>query len=73
VRQFLKIVQILPWDAEAADWHAEIRHQLVSSGHPIGEMDMMIAAPSSPASAAPRCARGDERRGWLDGSVEPAR
>lgn len=44
VRQFLKIVRILPWDAEAADWYAEIRHQLISAGQPIGELDMMIAA-----------------------------
>lgn len=44
VRQFLKIVRILPWDAEAADWYADIRYQLVSTGQPIGEMDMMIAA-----------------------------
>jgi tRNA(fMet)-specific endonuclease VapC len=46
VSQFLKIVRILPWDAEAADWYATIRHQLVSTGQPIGEMDMMIAAHS---------------------------
>ena len=26
VRQFLKIVRMLPWDAEAADWYADIRH-----------------------------------------------
>lgn len=44
VRQFLKIVRVLPWDSDAADWYAEIRHQLISSGQPIGEMDMMIAA-----------------------------
>jgi tRNA(fMet)-specific endonuclease VapC len=44
VRQFLKIVRILPWDTEAADWYAEIRHQIVSVGQTIGEMDMMIAA-----------------------------
>lgn len=24
VRQFLKIVRVLPWDVEAADWYAEI-------------------------------------------------
>jgi tRNA(fMet)-specific endonuclease VapC len=46
VRQFLKIVRILPWDSEAADYYADIRHQLVSSGQTIGEMDMMIAAHS---------------------------
>jgi tRNA(fMet)-specific endonuclease VapC len=44
VRQFLKLVRILPWDTDAADWYAEIRHQLVSTGQPIGEIDMMIAA-----------------------------
>ena len=32
VRQFLKIVRILPWDADAADWYGEIRRQLVGSG-----------------------------------------
>ncbi|MER2517225.1 MAG: type II toxin-antitoxin system VapC family toxin [Candidatus Accumulibacter phosphatis] len=51
VRQFFKIVRILPWDADAADWYAEIRHQLVSTGQPIGELDMMIAAHSLSAGA----------------------
>ena len=51
VRHFLKIVRVLPWDAEAADYYADIRHQLVASGQPIGEMDMMIAAHSLSASA----------------------
>ena len=51
VRQFLKIVRILPWDIEAADWYAEIRHQLVGTGQPIGELDMMIAAHALSAGA----------------------
>ena len=51
VRQFLKIVRTLPWDMEAADWYADIRHQLVSSGQSIGELDMMIAAHSLSAGA----------------------
>ena len=51
VRQFFKIVRVLPWDAEAADWYAGIRHQLVSTGQPIGELDMMIAAHSLSAGA----------------------
>ncbi|WP_237573906.1 type II toxin-antitoxin system VapC family toxin [Mycetohabitans sp. B7] len=51
VRQFLKIVRTLQWDAEAADWYAEIRHQLISTGQPIGEMDMMIAAHALSAGA----------------------
>lgn len=46
VRQFLKIVRVPSWDADAADWYTGIRHQLVSAGRPIGEIDMMIAAHS---------------------------
>jgi tRNA(fMet)-specific endonuclease VapC len=44
VRQFLKIIRVMPWDAEAAGFYADIRHQLVTSGQQIGELDMMIAA-----------------------------
>jgi len=44
VRQFFRIVRVLAWDADAADYYADIRHQLTSAGQPIGEMDMMIAA-----------------------------
>lgn len=51
VRQFLKIVRVLPWDSDSADWYAGIRHQLVTTGQPIGEMDMMIAAHSLSAAA----------------------
>lgn len=51
VRQFLTIVRALPWDAEAADLYADIRHHLVTTGQAIGEMDMMIAAHSLAADA----------------------
>ena len=51
VRQFLKIVRVLSWDSEAADFYAEIRRQLAISGQPIGELDMMIAAHSLAAAA----------------------
>jgi tRNA(fMet)-specific endonuclease VapC len=51
VRQFLKIVRVLSWNSEAADFYAEIRHQLTTSGQPIGELDMMIAAHSLSATA----------------------
>lgn len=44
VRRFLNLVRALSWDAEAAKHYADIRHRLVSSGQPIGELDMMIAA-----------------------------
>lgn len=52
VRQFLRLVRALPWDVEAADYYADIRHQLTSEGQPIGELDMMIAAHSISAGAA---------------------
>jgi tRNA(fMet)-specific endonuclease VapC len=44
LRAFLKLVPVLAWGADAADFYADIRHQLTSSGQPIGDMDMMIAA-----------------------------
>jgi tRNA(fMet)-specific endonuclease VapC len=44
VRQFLKIVRVPAWDAEAADHYADIRYQLTGAGKPIGDLDMMIAA-----------------------------
>ncbi len=34
----------LPWGHEAADIYAEIRHELTTTGRPIGDRDMMIAA-----------------------------
>ena len=46
VQQFLRIVRAMPWDNQAADWYADIRHDLRASGKPIGEMDMQIAAHS---------------------------
>ncbi|HEY0794768.1 MAG TPA: type II toxin-antitoxin system VapC family toxin [Acidisarcina sp.] len=51
VGQFLKVVRTLSWDPESADWYAGIRHQLISSGQPIGELDMMIAAHALGAGA----------------------
>ena len=51
VRQFLKIIRVLPWDIEASDWYADIRHQLTNTGQAIGELDMMIAAHSLSAGA----------------------
>jgi tRNA(fMet)-specific endonuclease VapC len=44
VCQFLKIVRVLAWDADAAEHYADIRHQVSITGRPIGKMDIMIAA-----------------------------
>jgi tRNA(fMet)-specific endonuclease VapC len=51
VREFLRIVRSLAWDVGAADQYADIRHQLVSGGQQIGEMDAMIAAHALSVSA----------------------
>jgi tRNA(fMet)-specific endonuclease VapC len=51
VRRFLRIVRALPWDLDAADYYADIRHQLVTTGRSIGETDMMIAAHTLSAGA----------------------
>ena len=51
VQQFLTLIRILSWDSSAADYYADIRHQLVTTGQPIGEMDMMIAAHALSANA----------------------
>ena len=51
VHHYLKTMVLLPWDAEAADFHAEIKFQLKKSGTPIGDMDMLIAAHAIAADA----------------------
>lgn len=53
VRQFLKIIRVLPRDSNVADLYADIRHRLVTAGRKIGEMDMMIAAHSLSIGDAP--------------------
>jgi tRNA(fMet)-specific endonuclease VapC len=45
------MLHMLDTDADAADFYADIRHQLLSTGQTIGELDMMIAAHSLSASA----------------------
>ncbi|HEY1935949.1 MAG TPA: PIN domain-containing protein [Acetobacteraceae bacterium] len=51
VQRFLRIVRTLAWNGDAADHYADIRHQLLRSGQPIGELDMMIAAHAIAAQA----------------------
>jgi tRNA(fMet)-specific endonuclease VapC len=51
VRQFLRTVRVLPWDGDAADHYAAMRHQLMTARQSIGEMDLMIAAHSLAAGA----------------------
>jgi len=51
VRRFLEVTCALAWDADAADFHAEIRYQLRTAGTPIGDMDTLIAAHALAADA----------------------
>lgn len=44
VEEFLRRVEILPWDSEAAQHYAALRKTLEDSGTPMGNLDMMIAA-----------------------------
>ncbi len=51
VNKFLAVTPLLSWDADAANFHAEIKHQLRIDGTPIGDMDMLIAAHAIAADA----------------------
>ena len=44
VQEFLRISPILPWDAQAATRHGDLRAHLKASGTPIGDFDEMISA-----------------------------
>jgi tRNA(fMet)-specific endonuclease VapC len=51
VKKFLNSVDILAWQPEAAEFYAEIHHELTRTGNLIGEMDMLIAAHAIAADA----------------------
>jgi tRNA(fMet)-specific endonuclease VapC len=44
VEDFLRHVEILPWDSDAAAQYAWMRKALEESGTPMGNLDMLIAA-----------------------------
>jgi tRNA(fMet)-specific endonuclease VapC len=44
VRSFLRHVQTLPWDSEAATRYGPLRAQLEAAGTPLGNLDTLIAA-----------------------------
>jgi tRNA(fMet)-specific endonuclease VapC len=44
VEEFLRFVEIKPWDSTAAFRYAELRAMLEREGCPMGNLDMMIAA-----------------------------
>jgi tRNA(fMet)-specific endonuclease VapC len=51
VEEFLVRVEILPWDSSAAQHYATLRSSLETSGTPMGNLDMMIAAQALAAEA----------------------
>lgn len=44
VKAFCNLIEIIPWDEDAAKAYAKLRVELETSGTPIGNMDMLIAA-----------------------------
>jgi len=44
VEQFLRFVDIRAWNSEAAHAYADIRASVEREGHPMGNLDLMIAA-----------------------------
>jgi len=44
VEGFLRFMDIRSWNSEAAQAYAEIRASIESEGHPMGNLDLMIAA-----------------------------
>jgi tRNA(fMet)-specific endonuclease VapC len=47
VEEFLRFIDIKAWDSEAAQSYAEIRASVEAQGHPMGNLDLMIAAHAS--------------------------
>ena len=44
VKAFCNLVEIIPWDEDAAKAYVKLRVELETSDTPIGNMDMLIAA-----------------------------
>ena len=44
VQALCDLIQIIPWNEDAAGSYAKLRVELETAGTPIGNMDMMIAA-----------------------------
>lgn len=44
VEEFLRFIEIRPWDSDAAREYADMRATIEREGHPMGNLDLMIAA-----------------------------
>jgi tRNA(fMet)-specific endonuclease VapC len=46
VEEFLRFIDIRPWDSAAAQNYAQLRASIEQAGRPIGNLDLMLAAHS---------------------------
>ncbi|HEY4052619.1 MAG TPA: type II toxin-antitoxin system VapC family toxin [Terriglobales bacterium] len=46
VEEFLRFIDVRPWDSAAAQNYAQLRASIEQEGRPIGNLDLMIAAHS---------------------------
>jgi|SRR6185312_1693050 tRNA(fMet)-specific endonuclease VapC len=46
VEEFLRFIDIRPWDSPAAQNYAQLRASIEQQGRPLGNLDLMIAAHS---------------------------
>ena len=44
VEEFLRFIEIRPWDSDAACEYADLRAAVEREGRPVGNLDLMIAA-----------------------------
>jgi tRNA(fMet)-specific endonuclease VapC len=51
VEEFLRRVEVLVWDSQAAQRYAQLRAALEEHGEPMGNLDLMIAAQAIAADA----------------------
>lgn len=51
VEEFLRRVEVLVWDSQAAQRYAQLRAALEERGEPMGNLDLMIAAQAIAADA----------------------
>lgn len=52
IESFLAVVEILPWDSEAARTYGVMRARMTTAGTPLSALDMMIAAHAAALDAA---------------------
>lgn len=65
VEEFLRFTAIRDWNSDAALVYAEIRNSIESEGHPMGNLDLMIASHAVALGAV--LVTGDRVFRWVKG------